>query len=97
MQWKGNPPDLDIVFSFESINTSRTEVTPGSDIVGKYFQNERFVHELLPPFLPFTRSEKSPLSCQLKGLQFITISLYIEAPPSGWGYVHRLSYGDASG
>jgi hypothetical protein len=85
MQWEGNPPDLDIVFSFESINTSRTEVTPGSDIVGKYFQNERFIHEFLPPFFPFPCSEKSPFSCQLKGPQFITISLFIAAPSYGRG------------
>jgi hypothetical protein len=44
MQWKMNPPCLDWVIFFKLINTHGTEITPGSDVVGKNVESDFFVH-----------------------------------------------------
>jgi hypothetical protein len=43
MQRKGDPLDTDLVFLPDPFNTSRTEITPGSDIVGEDFKHNRLI------------------------------------------------------
>jgi hypothetical protein len=35
MQWKTDPPDVDIVLLLKLVNTPGNEIAPRSDIVGK--------------------------------------------------------------
>ena len=44
MQREMNPLDLDVVFFPEPLDTHGTEITPGSDVVGKDFHHHRFGH-----------------------------------------------------
>jgi len=44
MKWEGSPLDCYIIFFLQSFNTPGNEITPGSDIVGKNFENIIFSH-----------------------------------------------------
>ena len=44
VQRKMHPLDPDAVFPPEPLNTHGTEIAPGSDVVGEYFQDEGFGH-----------------------------------------------------
>jgi len=44
VQRKGYPPDFNMKLLFDFFNTPGNEITPGSDIVRKYFQRFRSVH-----------------------------------------------------
>ena len=46
MQGKVYPPDLHRVVFFQLLNTHGTEVTPGSDVVGKDVESQ-FLHDEL--------------------------------------------------
>jgi hypothetical protein len=46
MQGKGRPNNIDIKFFLQSFNTPGNEITPGSDIIGKYFKGDGIEHNL---------------------------------------------------
>jgi hypothetical protein len=48
MEGKSDPLDLNVVLFSKSFNTPGNEITPGSDVVGKDFQNNRFRHDFSP-------------------------------------------------
>jgi hypothetical protein len=39
MKRKRNPVDIDVVVLSQLVNTDRTEITPGSNIIGEDFKN----------------------------------------------------------
>ena len=45
MQGKGSPLNFNIIVILQFFNTPGNEIAPGSDIVGKYFEN---LHGLAP-------------------------------------------------
>jgi hypothetical protein len=47
MEGEGNPFDFDFVFIPQLINTYRTEIAPGSNVIGEYF--ESWTHDLCSP------------------------------------------------
>jgi len=47
MKRKSDPANMDVVALLQLINTHGAEVTPGSNIVGKDFQNQRLIHGTL--------------------------------------------------
>jgi hypothetical protein len=47
VQGKVHPGDVYIVVGFEFFNTPGTEITPGSDVVGKYREVDGFAHAVL--------------------------------------------------
>ena len=50
MEGKSDPLDINLVLIFKPVNTPGNEITPGSDVVGKDFENNRVCHAL-PPFV----------------------------------------------
>jgi hypothetical protein len=50
MKRESPPSDRDIVFPLQFFNTPGNEITPGSDIVGKYFKDWLIWHSPWPPF-----------------------------------------------
>jgi len=48
MQGESGPPDFDLEFLPQFFNTPGDEITPGSDIIGKYFQSSWFGHVTSP-------------------------------------------------
>jgi hypothetical protein len=51
MKWEGGPSDVKCVAFPQTLNTTRDEIAPGSDIVGKDFQYRCFSHCLAPSIL----------------------------------------------
>ena len=49
MERKSRPPDADCILFLQFFNTPGNEITPGSDVVGKYFEGGRFGHDR-PPY-----------------------------------------------
>jgi hypothetical protein len=48
MERKSRPPDADWILFLQFFNTPGNEITPGSDIIGKYFKNGRVGHDQPP-------------------------------------------------
>jgi hypothetical protein len=48
MKRKSRPPDPDRILFLQFFNTPGNEITPGSDVVGKDFKNNRFGHDGSP-------------------------------------------------
>jgi hypothetical protein len=49
MERKSGPMDIDIILFLQFFNTPGNEITPGSDVIGKYFQGGSVGHNL-PPY-----------------------------------------------
>jgi hypothetical protein len=47
MKRKGRPKNFDVIIFLQLINTHGTEITPGSNIIGKDFKNHRCGHGFL--------------------------------------------------
>ena len=76
--------DLQIVIRFEFLDTPGDEVAPGSDKVGKHFENERFGHKHLR-------------SLNLKQVHWLNSMAPCRWKSTGWVEVYSLTWVSAAG
>jgi hypothetical protein len=62
MQGKGDPLDLNLVLLPKPVNTPGNEIAPRSDIVGEYFQDDRFCHDSLHKLMSIRKLPPPPLA-----------------------------------